>query len=217
MEIRSNVIIAVRKFIGFLSTKMTRRRPKDAQPVSWPIRISDSQQLKDKMIPGKSDIPERVNTRDEYEQRDQLSPVVAFLQNPWFAPSVSEKIIKRYKEDPDFRRIVLGRSKTGVWLKNAFGPEAYKIIWWDNASKNAGRHRAALYPADLEHMREVIAKVGPDLVIAFGRIAGQAIDQVWPGPTLKCPHPMARGDQRDNLLSTAKETKKFLKGYGYDV
>lgn len=122
--------------------------------------------------------------------------VVAFLQNPWFAPETDAGTIERYRTDVNFRRHVLSETMTGKRLLRAFGKEWFFGIWWDNANPTHGAHHRERWTPDPAHMMNVVSTHYPRLVLLFGRSAETGaqiakIDRVT--RTLACAHPNAMG------------------------
>lgn len=124
--------------------------------------------------------------------------VVAFLQNPWFKPGTGDRIINLYMKCATYRRAVLSLSQTGRALRAAFG-DMYDVIWWDNACPRPGFERSASLPPDLDHVRAVIERIRPRLVLCFGRSAEIAVRHVYQGQVMTCCHPMARGNRKQEL------------------
>ena len=122
--------------------------------------------------------------------------LLAVLQNQWFHdPARVREILARR---PELRRQFCHRAlfagcKTGQVLKSVFGPLCREIVW-ENASPQIGDFAASKFPADHLHLRAVLDEVKPDIVLAFGRIAGNALTALVPAEKLIIgPHPTARG------------------------
>jgi hypothetical protein len=106
---------------------------------------------------------------------------------------VRKRIITNY--------ILYGRSFTARRIQAAFKEHKNKLnqgepiheIIFENASPLVGDKASSKFPADLVHMAEVIGYNEPDFVIAFGAVARDGLQRVWPSDlTLALPHPAAR-------------------------
>lgn len=99
---------------------------------------------------------------------------------------------------------------TGKRLIAAFG-DMYNKIHWDNAN---WRHTSVVngrVPADLEHINRVLVLTQPDLVLAFGKVAKEALDSMLVAyPTIEliaCPHPTAFGNTTGNLTKLGEKIR----------
>jgi hypothetical protein len=131
--------------------------------------------------------------------------IVAFMQNCWFPPGTDQRHIDKYHQDQDFHRRVLAMSMSGKRLVTAFG-WLYDRIWWDNASKSCATVASGRYGFDLVHMRSVLKRQSPKLVITFGAIAGNGVMLLDDDPIcnpsyehLSCHHPNARHKTQQDL------------------
>lgn len=64
--------------------------------------------------------------------------------------------------------------------------------WWDNTTPVVGPTPASVVPPDPDHIRSVLARAAPDLVVTFGRQAAAAVGPLWPGRIVGMPHPAWR-------------------------
>lgn len=122
-----------------------------------------------------------------------MARVVAFLQNAWFRDvdrvlAVAKRAAERWPEEGSVRNRLLDiwnfglrQSYTGRQLLKALGEDLYDEIHWDNASTQLGRKSSAKFPAEPEHIKSVLEEHKPELVLAFGRVAGDALPKVWQG------------------------------------
>lgn len=117
--------------------------------------------------------------------------ITAFLQCPWFKPGTSTRTIEKFKSNHEFRRRLLYNSYSGKRLVKCFG-ELLKDFFWEEASLEVGSVSSAKFPANHEHIRTVLDIRRPVLVIAFGTIASDALQEIWSGPLICLPHPAAR-------------------------
>lgn len=146
-------------------------------------------------------------------------PVVAFLQNCWFRPGTPDAIIRQYLTDQSYRRKVLAKSMSGRRLLTAFGEDAYRRIWWDNASEHVATHAAGSAEADIAHMRRIVNSIAPKAIITLGLVATDGLSKIWPRSpgTQMCerymngmewhafPHPNARGLTQFQLNEFARQ------------
>ena len=143
-----------------------------------------------------------------------MKTVLAFLQNPWFKPGTDPRLIHKYQVDPDFHRRVLLLSATGRALYDAFGPQLYHEIIWDNANPRHGNVPTARMRADPQHMAETIVRHRPDLILCFGHEAAvgmnKLVSQPWPN-VMYAAHPMAHGSAQKHLEDIVREVRKWLR------
>lgn len=123
--------------------------------------------------------------------------ILGVLQNQWFKDPGRVRML--FENNPAIRRPYLRRTlfagcRTGTVLRATLGPELCQAIIWEEASKQIGSVSASTFPADVVHLIETIADVKPDVVIAFGKVAGDALALlVYPNQLIRAPHPCARG------------------------
>jgi len=147
--------------------------------------------------------------------------IVAFLQNQWFRePDRASKILALYENrkpeegrEQFIRDFLFFGCLTGKRLRAAFGEELCGEIVWEEVSPKLGGKASSVFPADRQHIRRVIAKHQPGLVIAFGKVAADGIGDLVDVPILYAPHPAARGPATvPLLLETAAQVREFIKG-----
>src|SRR5580704_6078428 len=146
--------------------------------------------------------------------------ILAFLQNQWFKDP--EKVRALFARRPDLRNDMIRRylfmgCHTGKQLRKAFGEALCDRIIWEEVSLQIGGHSASKFPADLKHMTEAIVRTQPDIILAFGRIASDAIAELNGG---KCPipcthiffapHPAARNNPMAELVNMAQRVRAEL-------
>lgn len=129
--------------------------------------------------------------------------IVAFLQCQWFRdPNAVRAIYARRGSNLDKRaklnaRFLFRESLTGRRLTEAFGSRCRAIIW-EEVSTQIGGGSSAVFPADLEHMCAVLNHHRPSVVLAFGKIAADAMRRIEcdgadrPYAAIAGPHPAAR-------------------------
>ena len=107
--------------------------------------------------------------------------VVAFLQNLWVKdPAHVEKFFRRYPEMRErmLRKLLFYRCKTGRVLKAGLGEKLCdEIVWEESTTQIAGDART-VFPPDHKHIEDVIKKHQPEVVIALGKVASQAVFEV---------------------------------------
>jgi hypothetical protein len=141
--------------------------------------------------------------------------IVAFLQNQWFKEP--DKIRAMYARNPEKRealnkRFLFYKSLTGKRLKLAFGEELCNSIIWEECSREIGGKSSASFPADLDHMRAVIEKHQPSLMLAFGGIAREAVPKVWTGQWVGYSHPAARFITNESVSTWKRNLDQALAG-----
>lgn len=152
--------------------------------------------------------------------------VVAFLQNQWFRDP--ERIKKIIADTVDRESEHGGRDEAGVRefyiasflfmgcltgkrLRSVFGEDLCNEIVWEEVSREIGGHASSVFPADLNHMRDVIGRHKPDVILAFGKLAENAIRNIRPNVNriISGPHPTARGS---DVLLRLHGMRNSLKG-----
>lgn len=135
--------------------------------------------------------------------------IVAFLQNQWFKDPEGVKAM--FDEHPERREryieafLFMG-CLTGKRLQSVFGEELCGAIIWEETSRDIGGYAASKFPADTRHMTAVLEKHQPTVVLAFGRIAGDAIhSMVTNSPIIYGPHPAARQGAIEGLRKMRDE------------
>jgi len=137
--------------------------------------------------------------------------ILAIMQNQWFqSPERVREILQRNAHRHGFQqafcRRALARSFSGRRLLAAFGEDRFREIRWENASRELGRESSSVFPADIEHVRAVLATVQPDVVLTFGGVARDAVCTVQTQHSrwqwIVGPHPAARASDVPARLST---------------
>jgi hypothetical protein len=78
--------------------------------------------------------------------------------------------------------------------------------------KEIGGHSSAVFPPDIEHMRDVLGRHQPQAVIAFGAVARRACATIWTGHFMACCHPAARfQDAITQLSEVAVRCRELLR------
>lgn len=115
--------------------------------------------------------------------------ILAMLQNPWFKPGTRQEVIDRFRDDEAFMRRLLLRSKTGKRIVASVG-EHLTMMQFCDASPIHGFTSNSCNKADIDHIKQQIERHNPDIVICFGRIAGDGVDCLnGVYQIIKTPHP----------------------------
>ena len=132
--------------------------------------------------------------------------VIAFLQNQWWKdPDRVRQIIEMSREPEKCRQrmLVYGlmQCKTGMVLmrkiKRVIGGDIFNEIHWENSSRDFGSKSNCKFPPDIEHMQKVINEQDPDVILCFGAIAKEGLDQctlLSDTDVLYAVHPASRGN-----------------------
>ena len=145
--------------------------------------------------------------------------VVAFMQNMWVRnpQKVRESIERMHwmKRDEYRRRLIryclFAGCVSGRRLKAAFGGLCDEIIWEEATHEIADNPRVVLPPCE-RHIHAALDEYNPDIVITFGRVAGDAVAKIWPAKIIRCCHPAARqSDTIQKLKAAADELRTFAK------
>lgn len=143
--------------------------------------------------------------------------VVAFLQNMWVCePERYLDGLARHGEAFRQRAMIqflFGGCLTGRRLKAAFG-DLVKDIVWEEATREVAADSSTILPPQPHHIREVLERYQPDLVLTFGRVAGAAVAELWQGSLLPVPHPAARQKETVQKLSEAAWHVRLLLAQG---
>lgn len=105
--------------------------------------------------------------------------------------------------------------RSGQVLMTNLGEDLCNMIVWDESTRVIGSRASDNPPADFEHIRWTLEDVNPDVVITFGRTAGDAIKQIVaedgpPFNTIYAPHPAARAPADHARLKEACARLKEL-------
>jgi hypothetical protein len=99
---------------------------------------------------------------------------------------------------------------TGRRVRQAFGDDLCDRIVWENASPEIGGRSDSVFPPDPQHIRAVLHKHNPDLVITFGKVAFDGLNEAMSLPGdgilfayIHTVHPAARGADIPQRLAEA--------------
>lgn len=143
------------------------------------------------------------------------------MQNQWFRnPDHVRRLLAR-DSDPmraeKLRRRMIAYAlfagcKSGRMLRATFGGLCDTIVW-EEASREIGGRAADAFPADIVHLRAVIAGLKPDVILVFGTIAADGLSRLGDvgAPVIKGPHPAARrGTTPAELRAMAFELRALI-------
>lgn len=110
--------------------------------------------------------------------------VLAVLQNAW-----AHEARPSWRYDSWVR--ALKRSRSGVRLRRLFG-DAFEGIVFGNTTPLVGAGPDSVLPPDVGHVRALIGRTKPSVVVALGLQAEGVLKEEWQGPLLCLPHPASR-------------------------
>lgn len=116
-------------------------------------------------------------------------------------------MVNRYKDDVAYHRHMLRQSMSGNRLFQAFG-DLYDQIVWDNVCPVPN----GVTP-DQKHICNSIDKHKPDLILTFGEIPKEALDDCTAALDTKklgCHHPNARFKTQEDLNSFAMTIREYV-------
>lgn len=139
--------------------------------------------------------------------------ILAILQNQWFRePDRVQEIYDRYPDKRHYfiRQFLFMGCATGKRLRSALGAELCSHIIWEEAHPKIGGHSGSSFGADLEHIKKAVDSINPELIICFGRIAGDAVKALnLPHQIIYAPHPASRQNPMPRLKALPEEIKNF--------
>lgn len=140
--------------------------------------------------------------------------IVAFLQNQWFRDpeGVKAMMIEHPEQRERFIKAFLFMGcLTGRRLKSALGEKLCDQIVWEEISPEIGGHASSRFPSDLAHIKSVIEKHRPEIVVAFGALAKDGVRAVCCQTEVKhpcamfAPHPAARQNPMPELRALREQ------------
>lgn len=150
--------------------------------------------------------------------------IVAFLQNLWVKdPARTERLFAAHPEKREYilKCLLFLGGRTGNILKCTLGQDVIDQIAWEESTKQIAGDSRGVFPPDYEHIKAVILKHRPEIVLAFGKIASTAVikvsEEMLPEPAtfhfrvLSAPHPCARPAQ--DPIGALMEIKTKLTPY----
>lgn len=82
--------------------------------------------------------------------------------------------------------------KTGRNLQKAFGDELIEQITFEETTREIAGDPKIIFPADLGHIKACLELHKPTVVLAFGKIAHDAVRPLWTGEYISAHHPASR-------------------------
>lgn len=147
--------------------------------------------------------------------------VLAIMQNQWFKnPERARRLFERH---PDQRERVIelmlfAGCKSGRVLKKAFGESLCGMLVWEETTTEIGDNASSVFKVDYDHLRRVIHKHDPKVVLAFGKIAAGAVGVILPQHKIIAgPHPAARQPDVLDRLRDMRRTLEMKLQLGADV
>lgn len=154
--------------------------------------------------------------------------IVAFLQCLWVkqperVAAMLDDHEKRYPKmgrERMLERLLFIGGRTGQVLTDGLGDEWCSAIVWEESTRKIAGHSSGSFPPDLVHMRAVLDKHQPDVVITFGKVAYNGIDRLFKKQLerygafpiwIEAPHPVARGVQIVMQLAKLKGELNSIK------
>jgi hypothetical protein len=140
----------------------------------------------------------------------------------WFKnPDSAKRIFAKYPEERNnlIAKFLFMGCLTGRKLRQAFGEELCDAIIWEEAHSEIGGASASRFGFDAAHIQGAIHKHEPDIVLAFGRIAGEGLlasrqlpfDHAVGYYAIFGPHPASRqGGVMTELKGMADDLKARL-------
>jgi len=144
--------------------------------------------------------------------------ILAFMQNPWFAPGTPREKIDKYRTNQEFHQRTLLETMSGQRLVNAFGPLVFAAIHWDNVAPGASEEASGVTEVDQEHISRVITEVQPVLILTFGNLAEEALkssihaDRI---DLMACHPPNARHKTQADLGEFAIRVAEWVDEYKF--
>jgi len=143
--------------------------------------------------------------------------ILAILQNQWFKnPERMRMLLESHYKDRHERFVsdfLFFGCTTGARLRSSFGEELCERIVWENSSLEIGDNPNSKFRHDPEHIKIIVSKFKPSVVITLGDIAKRAIKDygvdefTW----LHGPHPASRGGGvKDRLSEIASILEEML-------
>lgn len=133
--------------------------------------------------------------------------VVGFLQNPWSRVYAGGT----WPRESWLRALWLSRS--GQRLKLMLCDEI--DYWFDNATPIVCENPRDVMPPDIEHIRKVLQEQKPNVIVAFGVHAANALLEIkeeFSMPVMCLPHPTYRVVTNELFVTAVNHIKKGFEG-----
>ena len=114
--------------------------------------------------------------------------IVVFLQNAW-SPLYAGEIWPR---ESWLRALWASRSGAMLAVMHAVIEDAEHTVWYDNVTPMVSITSRMCLPPDKRHVWSVLNAQWPDMVVACGKSAAQALKEMWPWGLTIVPHPAYR-------------------------
>ncbi len=149
--------------------------------------------------------------------------ILCFLQNMWVREP--KKVRAWLDKNPDLWNgavagFLFAGCVTGRRIRTCFGDELIRKMTFEECTKEIAGDSRTVCESDPEHIRAALENHQPKIVVTFGKIAADALDNVCyetktgrPGviPIIHCPHPAARqADTVEKLKNAAADIKRLL-------
>lgn len=107
---------------------------------------------------------------------------IVFLQNAW---------------SPVYAGLTWPRASWLRALKNSRSGQRLRLLLDDfeiceNTTPQVGCHSSSVFPPDLDHIRRILKRREPRVVVACGKQAEEALLELWDKALLIVPHPAYR-------------------------
>ena len=142
-----------------------------------------------------------------------MMKIVALLQNMWVLPRSLQTVAQHPPVSDQRERLIhyalFAGCLTGRRLKAALGEELCEAIVWQEANPTVATDAKKYFPPDREHLRAVLAKHQPDVVVCFTKAGEATIREVMP-PEIKfvpCVHPACR---HESTMTKLRELRTLL-------
>lgn len=115
-----------------------------------------------------------------------IKKVLIMLQNAW-SPIYAGEIWPR-----ESWLNALHKSRSGQRLKTLVDNLKDVEVWFDNATPQVSEHPDIQLPVDIEHISSLLTIFKPDIAVAAGKQAAEALLSIVKVPLLIMPHPASR-------------------------
>lgn len=115
-----------------------------------------------------------------------MTRLLVVLQNPWARGNL------RNGYNPQVWKREFEKSRAGRRLQVALPVDRKWSIHFSNACPVLASGPDGVYAPDARHVRRTLKRVSPNLVLACGKLAEEALITLWEGPLLCVPHPSSR-------------------------
>ena len=138
--------------------------------------------------------------------------VLGLLQNMWVRDAAyARRMVAKYGQRVRFRMIAtwMPASPSGQALQAAFG-DLFELITWENVASRITGRSDCTPRADHVHIGKLLVLCRPDIVLAFGRTAVDAMGHHDVPKLIRARHPSPRA-RRCKTLPTLAEAAAELR------